>query len=185
MPDLGLAEGLAHAVRRRHQVTIHQRHLQAASVAMDQHRLVQVRQARGDRAAIATAADYQYPNRPAQQFGRQAMRHRSPPLDKLQQSFTRVCQELHGKGLSTPRKSAAQSQETAREARQTCGAISMSELALEKSTLPAFYGIYTRRLWNAHCASADLAGIITVPERRRSQFRLASRSFIFAQCPKR
>src|SRR4029077_19244656 len=159
MPDLGMTEGLPHAVRRRHQVTIHQRHLQAASVAMDQHRLVQVRQARGDRAAIATAADYQYPNRPAQQFGRQAMRHRSPPLDKLQQSFTRVRQELHGEGLSTPGKSAEESQETAREARQTCGTIGVSELALKESTLPAFDGLYARRLWSAHCADADLARI--------------------------
>jgi hypothetical protein len=62
---------------------------------------------------------------------------------KLQQSFPHVRQVLDGEGLSTPGKSAAESQETAREARQARGAISMSELALEESTLPAFDGIYT------------------------------------------
>ena len=46
MADLGLAKGLPYTVRGRDDVTVHQRHFEPARVTVNQHRLVQIRQAR-------------------------------------------------------------------------------------------------------------------------------------------
>jgi len=43
MSDLGLAKGLPNTVRGRDDVTIHQGHFEPARVAVNQHRLVQIR----------------------------------------------------------------------------------------------------------------------------------------------
>ena len=60
MSDLGLAKGLPHTVRGRDDVTVHQRHFESAGVAVNQHRLVQIRQASRDCAAVSAAADDQH-----------------------------------------------------------------------------------------------------------------------------
>jgi hypothetical protein len=68
MSDLGLAKGLPNTVRGRDDVTVHQRHFEPARVAVNQHRLVQIRQARRDCAAVSAAADDQHAYGPTHQF---------------------------------------------------------------------------------------------------------------------
>jgi hypothetical protein len=68
MSDLGLAKGLPNTVRGRDDVTVHQRHFEAARVAVNQHRLVQIRQARRDCTTISATADNQHAYGPTGQF---------------------------------------------------------------------------------------------------------------------
>jgi hypothetical protein len=68
MSDLGLAKGLPNTVRGRDDVTVHQRHFESARVAVNQHRLVQIRQTGRDCTTISATADDQYAYGPTGQF---------------------------------------------------------------------------------------------------------------------
>ena len=61
--DIGKRERLADAVRLRDQIAIRQHHMDTSGMAPHLHRLVEIRQAEQDRAAIASRADNQHAER--------------------------------------------------------------------------------------------------------------------------
>src|ERR1022692_4611830 len=97
------------------------------------------------------------------------MLHNSPPLHELPQGFSCVRQVLYRKRFPAPDQVPAQIEKTTRKARQTRGSVGVRELALKEPPLPSFHRFHTRRLWNAHRTNTDLAGVISVPKRRRLQ----------------
>src|SRR5437867_1976132 len=109
------------------------------------------------------------------------VRHNSPPLHELPQGFSRVRQVLYRERFPAPDQVPAQIEKAARKARQTRGSVRVRELALKEPPLPSFHRFHTRRLWNAHRTNTDLASVISVPKRRRLQFRDRGRSLVLLQ----
>src|ERR1017187_501864 len=109
------------------------------------------------------------------------MLHNSPTLHELPQGFSCVRQVLYRERFPAPDQVSAQIEKTARKARQTRGSVSVREFALKEPPLPSFHRFQTRRLWNAHRANTDLAGVISVPKRRRPQLRDRSRPLVLLQ----
>src|ERR1017187_206261 len=97
------------------------------------------------------------------------VRHNSPPLHELPQGFSGVRQVLYRERFPAPDQVPAQIEKTARKARQTRGSVRVRELALKEPPLPSFHRSHTRRLGDAHRTNTDLAGVISVPKRRRLQ----------------
>lgn len=75
-PDLGLAKRLAHAVGFAYRVGIDERNIQASGMTEGKKRLVQIRQATDDSAAVSAAADDQDVDCPFEQLRIRGMGHR-------------------------------------------------------------------------------------------------------------